>query len=431
MEYSGMNHPTTPLLNIVLQHDNAQKRWKFAFLMGSGVAVTYLDRVNISHAILSISRDLHFNPTQQGLVLSAFSWGYACLMIIGGILVDRIGPIKAVSLAAVIWSAATAFTGVSVGLYTMIICRIIVGVGEAPLFPANARLVREHFPLQERARATAIFDVGAYIGAALAAPLIVFLIQHVSWRYTFIACALLSFAWASLWRYQTRNIAPPVQLSHFSEHILTRNLFVLLLINRNVLAASAGFFCYNYTKSFFLTWLPTYLIKECGFTFSSIAYIGIIPPITAIPSELFAAFVTDWFLKRGMNVTMARKLPLCIGLMLASICLFSVSVVSHWPALFLLSLAFGFNIAASPGIWSIPGDIAPHPNTVATIGGIQNCFSNIAGIIAPVINGAIFTVTGSLRPALVLSAIMSLLGALIYGVIMGNLLPIGRVTQDA
>jgi len=142
-----------------------------AALMGASVVVAYLDRVNISHAIVPIAKDLRLTPLEQGLVLSSFGWGYVAVMIFGGLLVDRVSPRSVVTCSVILWSIATGLASIVNSLPSLIVTRVLVGIGEAPLFPANARLVAEQFTEEQRGRATALFDVGSYFGAALAAPL--------------------------------------------------------------------------------------------------------------------------------------------------------------------------------------------------------------------------------------------------------------------
>ncbi|HEY9605544.1 MAG TPA: MFS transporter [Allocoleopsis sp.] len=405
-------------------------RWWLVMLMSIGICINYIDRVNISHAIVMIADEFKLSAFQQGIVLSAFSWGYVIFMAAGGLLVDRIGAVRTASVAALAWSLATAWTGLASNLAGLFCSRIAVGLGEAPIFPANARIVREEFPVYERGRATALFDAGSYMGTALSAPLVVYTMVSFGWRWSFLACALLGFLWVFLWQ---KNV-PRLQATHSQPThqpdlgVFWRKAFVQLLTERRVLGASLGFFCYNYAKSFFLTWFPSFLIKERGFSLLSVGYVGLLPPLCAIIGELVAGWATDAMIQRGISVTVARKTPLCLGLLLASTVGFSTVVTSQWVILLLLSFSFTATIAASPGIWAIPGDIAPGPELVGTIGGIQNTFSNVAGIVAPVITGAIVARTGSFEVALIVSATVAILGAFSYWFIVGSLEPISLNT---
>lgn len=400
-------------------------RWVLVTLLSGGILISYVDRVNLSHALLPLSKDLGLSPVEQGILLSAFSWGYVAFMGIGGWLVDRIGPVSASASAASIWSFATAATGVAWGFPSLLVSRIAVGLGESPIFPAAARIVRDNFPIEERGRATALFDAGSYAGIAISAPLVVYLIFAFGWRVSFLVCAGLGFVWVAVWLFFVGRYGPINDLSIMQRAAPPSFTEVKrLILNRKVLGASYGFFCYNYSKSFFLTWFPAYLVSERGFTFLSVGVVAILPALCAIAGELIAGAWTDRLIRRNVSVTVARKLPICIGMVLASTVAITEIVSSQWAVVALLSFAFASTIAASPGIWAIPGDIAPSARHVGTIGGIQNTFSNIAGIVAPVITGLIVARTGSFATALTLSAVIAVSGAICYWFVVGELQPL-------
>lgn len=155
-----------------------------------------------------------------------------------------------------------------------------------------------------------------------------------------------------------------------------------------------------------------------------------VPPLFAVVGGLSAGAWTDRMIRRGVSVTLARKLPLCLGLLLSSSIALTEFVTVEWAVLLLLSFAFATTIAASPGIWCIPGDIAPSPNFVGTIGAIQNTFSNVAGVVAPLVTGLILAHTGSFEWALIASGVIAATGALSYWFVVGELSPIELIDRD-
>ncbi len=404
-----------------------KRRWLLCLLMFGGILINYIDRVNLSHVIIPMAEELDLNPIQQGILLSSFSWGYVGFMLIGGILVDRVGPRKMAGVAAAFWSIATCWTGLANSFFSSLGSRIALGAAEAPIFPANARLVKENFPLDERGRATALFDSGAYVGTAMAAPLIVLISIQFGWRVSFIVCGVLGLLWTLIWiRYSKRLSNQNVQSADnkLASNGISRKQFFLLLKNKKILGASYGFFCYNYAKSFYLTWFPAYLITQKGYSFLSVGFAGAIPPLFAVVGGLAAGTATDVMIKKGVSLTVARKLPLCIGLLLSSTIVLAEYVDSQVAIIGILSFAFAATISASPGIWSIPGDIAPDDTMIGTIGGLQNTFSNLAGIVAPILTGVLFSIYDTFVYALLLTSIISISGALSYWFIVGELTPI-------
>lgn len=411
-------------------------RWKIGILMFLGIVINYMDRVNISHAIILIAKEMHLSSIEQGIVLSLFSWGYVLFMPVGGWLVDKYGPRIMNAIACLAWSGFTILGAISGGYTTFLISRLLLGAGEAPIFPGNARVVKTWFPIQERGRATALFDVGSYVGAALVAPLIIYMMLRIGWRSSFIIFGIVGGLWSIAWYlyYREPEKHPGVSSEEIAyiekgENIENKDAkhnlsFWSLLKYRKIWGMALGFFCYNYIKNFFLTWFPSYLIAEKGFSFIKVGVVALIPPMCAIIAELLVGHLTDKLIERGVNVTIARKAPLCIGMLLSSVIILAAFTQSSlWTVVF-LSLAYAAVISASTGIWAIPGDIAPSKNEVGRIGAIQNTFSNIAGIVAPIITGALFGITKSFVLPLVISGILAIIGALSYWFIVGELKPL-------
>lgn len=411
-------------------------RWIIGFLMFLGIVINYMDRVNISHAIIIIAKEMHLNPIQQGIILSSFSWGYVLFMLIGGWLVDKFGSRTINSLAGFFWSLFTGMGALVQGFFPFLITRILLGAGESPIFPGNARVVRTWFPLHERGRATALFDVGSYVGAALAAPLVIWLILTLGWRFSFLLFAGIGILWSITWYWYYREPEDHKALSKKEFlFIQTKTIksktqnnnrisILQLLKHRQIWGMSLGFFCYNYLKNFFLTWFPSYLVAERGFTLIKVGLFAFIPPLCAIIGELLVGYLTDKLILKGVSLTIARKAPLCIGMLLSSVIIGAVLTSSVVVAMILLSISYTAIISASTGIWAIPGDIAQNKNQVGTIGGIQNTFSNMAGILAPIVTGWLYVSTGSFVIPLIVSGVLAIVGAFSYWFIVGELKPI-------
>jgi len=402
-------------------------RWRIGSLMFLGIAIVYIDRVNISYAIVPIAQELKIGTTDQALVLSAFAWGYVAFMLPGGWLADRFGAHRVCFWSCVGWSILTLLTAVTHTLTGLCVLRFLLGAAAAPLFPSFAKTVRDIFPLQERGRATALFDAGSYVGIIVTSLLVAAVMVTWGWRTLYLMCAVLGLSWGALWY---RSYKPVTHSSRSTSDVPSSSArlavpWINLLTNRKVWGASCGFFCYNYLKSFYLTWLPTYLVAERGMSMLKVGVIGVLPPLAGITGEFFAGFMTDRMLRSGVSVTVARKAPLCVGLVLSSIIMLVGSTESAVVVILLLCVSYASLIAGSPSIWAIPGDIAPNPSMVGFIGGIQNTISNTAGILAPVVTGFLFVRTGSFAIPMMVSGVLTLIGAGSYWWIVGELRPIG------
>lgn len=389
-------------------------------MLFAAIAINYLDRVNISHTIILMADELSLSATQQGLLLSGFSIGYVIFMAIGGILSDRYGGRFIIGISCLLLSVSTIFIGFCNSFISLLILRILVGIFEAPVFPACAKIVANNFPPNEKSRATAFFDSGSYVGSAFAAPVIIFVMINYGWRYTFYASGFLGLVWFIVW-FKKFSIKPK-PVDGFAVNNI--ELFRKLLKSRKMVGVCLGFFCYNYLKNFFLTWFPSYLAVEKQFSFLEVGIVSFIPPVVAIVSENITGYYIDKSIKKGIAVTYARKIPLCLGMILSSVIIVTLFTENIYLILLFVTLSYASLISASPSIWSIPSDISPNNGLVATVGGFQNTFSNLAGIIAPLFTGILIDSSGSFMLPIIFSGIIAILGAVSYWFVVGELKPI-------
>lgn len=306
---------------------------------------------------------------------------------------------------------------------------------EAPIFPSNAKVVKKWFPLKERWRATALFDSWSYIWSAIAAPFIIYLMVTYWWRISFIIFSIIWIIWSIVWFFYYKDPKDFKNLSDIEKSIIPENIeednnesfknnILKLLKNRKIIWISIWFFCYNYLKSFFLTWFPSYLVMEKWFSLISVWFIAMIPTLVAIIWELSTWYLTDKMVSKNINITIARKLPLCIWMLMSSVIIFSVFTSNVFIAILLLTLSYTSLISASPWIWWIPWDLTKSSKIVWTIWGIQNTFSNIAGIVAPIITWLLLWLTWSFIVPIILSWIIAIIWAFSYWFIVWKLEPI-------
>lgn len=403
-------------------NDYKINKWIMLIVLSFFIAMCYIFRTSISTTIIEISKEMSINEKVQGYILSAFSFGYVVFMLIGGLLVDKYGANKLLIITMTLLSLVTILFAFMHSWIYILLLRFIIGVLEAPAFPACAKFVNKNFDIFNRGKATSIFDTGSYIGAAICVPIVVFFISKYSWRESQYFFGLIGLFWVFIWFCLGNNISnKSTNEANGNNNI---NSIVSLLMNKKIIGASFGAFCYNYAKSFFLTWMPLYLSKDLGFSILTIGFMATLPLIGAVIGNLSSGIISDSLIARGMSITYARKLPLCIGMLLSCVIIIAPFVHSSVLIVCLLTFSFAMNISASPSIWAIPGDIAPSNQYVGTIGGIQNTFANIAGIIAPIVTGYIVYNTGNFTVALIISGVLSILGALSYWFIVGDLVSV-------
>ena len=392
-------------------------RFLMLALLAIGTMINYLDRTVLGIAAPSLTQELGLTPAIMGLVFSAFSWAYALGQIPGGFFLDRMGSKLTYFCAVTVWSLFTLLQSAATGVYSLVGFRLGLGISEAPCFPVNSRVVAAWFPMQERARATAVYTVGEYLGLAGFGPALFWITRRFGWRAMFLtvgaAGLLFGLAWWKLYRDPT---GAPIATQTRAPVSWTR--VRQLLGFRQIWGVSLGQFGGNSTLVFFLTWFPTYLAKERHLPWSSAGWFSVLPFLAAAAGVLFGGWVSDALLKKTGSANIARKLPMIVGLLGATVILTANYVASDALVIAIMSLAFFAQGMTGLG-WTLIADIAPH-TLMGLTGGIFNFAANLAGILTPIVIGVLVGQTGSFAYALIYISAAALLGAIGYIFVLGD-----------
>jgi MFS transporter, ACS family, D-galactonate transporter len=413
-------------------------RWIVAGLMWLAIAINYVDRTVLSAAAPHLIKDLGIPVEMMGIVLSAFFWSYALLQIPAGWFCDRFGQKMGLGLSVLWWSVATALTGTATGFLSLLGMRVALGVGEAGAYPANAAIAAKWFPDRERATISSIFDSASKFGGAIAAPLIVWMIAMVDWRMTFAIIGGTGLIWFVIWWGVFSDAPEQSKLISQSEVEYIRGGQVRrdgddgtqpmkwyeLLQYRNVWAMCLGFFAINYISYFFITWLPTYLVKEQGMGMLTMGFVASLPLLAGLIAEIGAGWLSDRVADSGrLSLTATRKLFLIGGLCMALCIALAPLAASVTTTVALLCIAKAGTTVAASQVWALPGDVAPR-NMTGTLAGLQNMVSNFGGVIGPIVTGFIVAATGSFSAALMFSGALGVLGILNYAFLLTTVQPI-------
>jgi MFS transporter, ACS family, D-galactonate transporter len=170
-----------------------RRRWRIAFLLGLGVLVNYFDRVNLSVSHNDLYATFGISDITFGYLLAAYNWSYALCQLPIGVLLDRFGVRLVGRVSTFVWSMASFAAALTPTIGGFFGARLLLGVGEAPTFPANAKAIGYWFPAEERSLATSIFDSAAKFASAIGVPLIGILLLHVGWRRQPVLSAFSTF----------------------------------------------------------------------------------------------------------------------------------------------------------------------------------------------------------------------------------------------
>jgi MFS transporter, ACS family, D-galactonate transporter len=423
-----------------VQHPRPTRaRFKILALLFVSVVINYMDRTNISVAATAITEDLKLTPVQLGILFSAFGWTYAALQIPGGVLVDRFAPRALYAFCLIGWSAMTLFQGLARGFTGLLGLRLAIGVFEAPSYPINNRVVTGWFPEHERATAIAIYTCGQFLGLAFVTPVLAAIQVYFGWRGLFIITGLAGIAWGLIWYVFYRNPkehpgANLAELNYIERgggliHGLSpgkeankrkfewRELKKVLSY-RKLWGVYIGQFALNSTLWFFLTWFPTYLVKYRGLDFLKSGFLASAPFLAAFTGLLASGITSDYLLKKGVSINIARKTPVIFGLLLASSIVGANYVDSTAWVIFFMALAF-FGNGFATITWVFVSTLAPK-NLIGLTGGVFNFIGNLASIVIPVTIGYLAK-DGDFEPALLFIGSITVIGACSYLFIVGKI----------
>lgn len=412
----------------------SRRRLGILTLLAAGTMINYLDRTVLGIAAPQLMQDLGIGAALMGVMFSAFAWTYALAQIPGGMFLDRFGNKVTYFLALSFWSLFTLLHGFAIGLKTLLLCRFGLGMSEAPCFPVNSRVVSTWFPQHERARATAVYTVGEYLGLACFAPLLFWIMDGFGWRTLFITVGVFGLLFALVWWRCYREPHEDKRLStqerdyiaagggfttgsekktHFSWPLVRQ-----LLRKRQIIGVSIGQFAGNTVLVFFLTWFPTYLATERHMPWLKVGFFAILPFLAAAGGVMFGGWVSDKILKATGSANLGRKLPIVVGLLMASCIITANWLESNTAVILVMSFAFFGQGMVGLG-WTLISDMAPVGLGGLTAGLFNFCV-NLASILTPLVIGFIVAVSGDFFYALVYIGGAALLGVVAYLFILGD-----------
>lgn len=287
-------------------------RWLLVAWLTVVGAVSYLDRVNISVAAPSIAREYHLGNPQLGWIFSAFALGYAAFQLAGGWLADRFGPRRVLTLGALWWAVFTALTaavppGLTQALLIFLAVRLLLGMGESVMYPGSNHWVAHWMPNRERGLANGWIFAGVGAGAALAPPLVAWIMSHWGWRSSFWACSLLGVTTAAVWYWIARDRPDQQPWVRPEEAELIRSGIAPAeqdtgpsagLRRWNVWGLTASYFCYGYVAYIFFTWFFVYLVRVRGLDLKSSSVYAMLPFAAMSSCSALGGWLSDRITRR-------------------------------------------------------------------------------------------------------------------------------------
>ena len=415
-----------------------RRRWRIAWLLGIGVLVNYFDRVNLSVSHDSLIAAFGISDVVFGYLSSAYNWTYALCQLPIGVVLDKFGVRRVGRIGTLLWSVASFAAAVTPNLSGFFGARFLLGVGEAPTFPANAKAIGAWFPARERSLATSLFDAAGKLASAIGVPVIGIVLIHAGWRWSFAFTGAVSFAYFLYFLRVYRDPHEDLELSESERrHIEDRQAsqaaqeqdaeepspLVRLLMQRKVLGLTLGFGAYNYVFYLLLYWLPAYLSSALRIDLLHSFVYTSVPWLLATATDLaIGGWLVDILVQRGWNASGVRRVVLIGGTVFGLGILGAARAHNAPQTLLWISVSICGLSAAAPVAWSLPSLIARRSD-VGKVGGIINFSGQISGIAASIVTGYLVSAQHSYAWAFAVAAVYLAVGIGGYLFLLGEIAP--------
>lgn len=430
-------------------------RFTIVAMLFMATALNYADRATLAIAAPLLSADLGIDALRMGFILSAFGWAYVIGQVPGGWLLDRFGSKAVYFWSIVTWSLFTFLQGqvglfpAATALWGLFLLRFLVGLCEAPAFPGNARITATWFPARERGRAVSVYNSAQYFATVLFAPLMAWIAYTFGWSHVFHFMGVLGLVFAGVWLVvvympKTHPRLSEAELAYIADGGAMVDMDDDAAARRREIAASSkgsgkefiqnirsllsirllwgiyiGQFCINSLSYFFITWFPIYLVQERGMSILNAGFAAVAPAMCGFIGGILGGVWSDWLLKRGHSLTVARKTPIVAGMLLSTVIVACNYTDFQGLVILFMSMAFfGKGIGALG--WAVMSDTVPK-QIAGLSGSVFNMFGNISSIITPIIIGYIVQTTGSFDMALLFISLNGALAIFAFLVIAGEI----------
>ncbi len=380
-------------------------------LLSLSIFINYIDRGNLSIAASRIKDELHISASQLGTLLSAFFWTYTAMQFVVGWLVDRFDVNRVLAAGFLLWSLATAASGLVDGIALLLVMRMILGVGESVAFPCSSKILARYLPEHHRGLANGVVSGSLKFGPAVGTLGAGLLMAKYGWRPVFIGIGLISLLWLPAWaKWMPRG--PGLQ-----RPVTAKTDYADILTHRSFWGAAAGHFSSNYLLYLSVTWLPFYLQRERHLSLPTMAKFASVYFLVDALACVSTGTVADVFIRRGFSTTRVRKSAMALGHATAAVALLGLAFAGPDNYLaWMLAVGAGSGISGA-GVFAFAQTLAG-PETAGRWVGLQNGFANFAGVLCPALTGRLVDKTGHFTAAFAIAAAIMLLGgfAWVFGV---------------
>jgi len=388
-------------------------------LLGLSVFINYIDRGNLSIAAPILKDELQISASQLGILLSSFFWTYGLFQILSGWLVDRLNVSWVMAIGFFLWSAATSATGFLHGFTSLLVVRLVLGIGESVAYPAYSGILAKYFPASRRASANSVIASGLACGPAFGMLLGGMLMARFGWRSFFVILGLVSMLWLLPWfRWMPRgpglDTGGPVGSPPTAMDVLRQ---------RSAWGSFLGLFCNAYSLYFLIAWLPFYLVRERHFSMDTMAKVGGAVFLMQAVSSMTCGQIGDRWIAAGASRTKVHMTFMTAGLLGTAGFLLASALAGPNVSVGMLLLVGASGGLSLANIWPITQTLAG-PQASGQWTGLQCAFGNASGAIASAMTGFLLDRTGNFVWAFAVAAAFCILGVFCWNFLVGPVEPV-------
>jgi MFS transporter, ACS family, hexuronate transporter len=392
-------------------------RWYIAGLLCLATAFNYFDRQTLALLADTLQKVWGITTVQYSYITAAWLVSYTVMNGVSGRLIDYLGTRKGLAIFVSLWSAADALQSMARTFLQFTLGRFFLGATEAANFPAGVKAVAEWFPARERALAVGIFNSGTALGAAAAAPVVVWITLHLGWRYTFIAGAILSAVWLVVWLivYRAPRLHPwlgAAELAHIEGEAGSRVPLKPVPLG-SILRRPQAWGCIlariltDPISYLFAFWIPKFLQQDRGFDMAAIGRCYWIPYVGLALGNLAGGLIPGWLMRRGWSLNRSRKTVMFASSCMVGSCFIALNrVTSPAWAIGLLASAMFFHAAWAN--MTLPAEVFPQ-RAVGSVSGLAGGISSMIGALTTLAIGRAVTV-GSFTPIFAIYSALPMAG---------------------
>jgi ACS family hexuronate transporter-like MFS transporter len=360
------------------------RRWLVIGIFFLSSSINYLDRQSLATLAPLFRAEFHLNNADYGWILAAFSITYATTAPFAGLLIDRIGLNRGITLTIGLWSLAGMATGLTRGLEGLIACRTWLGFAEAGGIPAAAKAMHEYLAPAERALGNGFNQAAVFLGAILAPPVATWLAVRYHWRAAFMVTGFAGLLWIPLWNSVARG-APPVERSKIEP--LSNSLEILREPRMwGFIAANA---LSMVTYSLWSNWTTLYLVEVSKLTFVQAAYFAWLPPLAAMLGGFAGGWLSFRWTQTGSDPLMARA-RVCFWCAVAGLVAITVPFASSATrAVAGISCSILAVSAFSVNIYTMPLDVYEGARAAFAVSLLVSAYGAMQAVASPALGAII------------------------------------------